>query len=82
MFWGGEKHWIRDEDTWVLGLAPYDLGHDTSLALAVPFLCEENIRPVISKSFILSVKLPPHIPSGARRDNVLTSDCNGRKGRG
>lgn len=82
MFWGGKKHWIRDEDIWVLGLAPYDLGHDTSLALNFPLLCKENIHQMIAKFLLLSVKLSLRNPSGACRDDALTCDCNGRKGRG
>lgn len=83
MFWGGKKNqlWLRDGDIWVLALAPYDLGHDTLLALIVPFLREENIHQMIS-GVTLSVKLPLHIPSGPHRDKTLTSVCNGRKGEG
>lgn len=77
-----KKHWIGDEDIWILGLAPYDLGHDTSLALTFPLLCEENIHQMISEFFILSVKLSLHVPSGARRDDALTSDGSDRKCRG
>ena len=48
---------MKDEDIGVLGLAPNDLGYDTSLGLTFPLLCKQNVCLMISKLFILNVKL-------------------------